>query len=172
VSAQEHRGPAKQGQQHSQAHAKAHDQARFRIGVFAIIEQEGRYLLAHRADIPWWNLPGGGLEYGETLEEGLARELREEIGVEIAIARLVGVYSKPQKREVVFTFLCHLAAGSPPPGASEEVSEVAWFLPKDFPTNLLPKHRARLEDALLGRPEAIVRAQTSSFEADQGLRPG
>jgi ADP-ribose pyrophosphatase YjhB (NUDIX family) len=169
VSAQEHGDPAKQDPQHSQARGQAHDQARFRIGVFAIIEQEGRYLLAHRADIPWWNLPGGGLEYGETLEEGLARELREEIGVEIAIARLVGVYSKPQKREVVFTFLCHLAAGSSPPGASEEVSEVAWFLPAEFPTNLLPKHRARLEDVLLGRPEAIVRAQTSSFETDQGL---
>jgi len=171
MSAQEHGGPAKQGPQHGQAHDQAHSQARFRIGVFAIIEQEGRYLLAHRADISWWNLPGGGLEYGETLEEGLARELREEIGVEIAVTRLVGVYSKPQKREVVFTFLCHLAAGSPAPGASEEVSEVAWFLPQEFPTNLLPKHRARLDDALLGRPEAVVRAQTSSFEADQGLRP-
>lgn len=148
----------------------AHGKARFRIGVFAIVERDGRYLLAHRSDIPWWNLPGGGLEYGETLAQGLARELREEIGVEIAIERLVGVYSKPQKHEVVLTFLCHLLADSPPPGPSEEVSEVAWFLPQDFPTNLLPKHRERLEDALAGRPEAALRAQTRPFDEDQGLR--
>jgi ADP-ribose pyrophosphatase YjhB (NUDIX family) len=172
MGAHEHGDSARQAFRQDQAHGQAHGQACFRIGVFAIVEQEGRYLLAHRADIPWWNLPGGGLEYGETLQDGLARELREEIGVDVEIARLVGVYSKPQKREVVCTFLCHLAVGSPPPGASEEVSEVAWFLPEAFPTNLLPKHRARLEDALLARPEAIVRAQTSSFEEDQGLRPG
>lgn len=155
-----------QGHEQSQEHG----QARFRIGVFAIIERDGRYLLARRADIPWWNLPGGGLEYDETLEQGLAREVREEIGAQIEIARLVGVYSKPRKREVVFTFHCALAPGSPVPSRSEEVREVAWFLPKDFPTNLLPKHRERLADALLQRPEAIVRAQTSSTAQDQGLQ--
>ncbi|HKV83635.1 MAG TPA: NUDIX domain-containing protein, partial [Ktedonobacterales bacterium] len=48
--------------------------ARFRIGVFAVIERDGRYLLARRRDIGWWNLAGGGLEYGEAVEEGLARE--------------------------------------------------------------------------------------------------
>ena len=140
---------------------------RFRIGVFAVIEREGRYLLAHRSDIDWWNLPGGGLEYDETVEEGLAREIREEIGAEIGVARLVGVYSKPRKREVVLTFLCHLTAHSPEPHDSEEVRAVAWFLPDDVPTNLLPKHRQRLEDAILGVPEALLRAQTTSTEEDQ-----
>ncbi|HEX6819974.1 MAG TPA: NUDIX hydrolase [Ktedonobacterales bacterium] len=145
--------------------------ARFRIAVSALIERDGQYLLAHRSDIPWWNLPGGGLEYGETLDEGLAREIREEIGAVIEIVRLVGVYSKPQKREVVFTFLCHLAPDSPPPGPSAEVSRVAWFLPHEVPANLLPKHRVRLHDALRGQAEAIVRAQTTPTTQDQGLDP-
>lgn len=146
-----------------------HGTARFRIAVSAVIERDGYYLLAHRADIPWWNLPGGGLEYGETLEEGLAREIREEIGAAIQIVRLAGVYSKPQKREVVFTFLCHLAPGSPAPGPSDEISQVAWFLPREFPTNLLPKHRERLLDAQRGQRETILRAQTTSTTEDQGL---
>jgi ADP-ribose pyrophosphatase YjhB (NUDIX family) len=146
-------------------------QARFRIGVFAMIERDGRYLLALRSDIDWWNLPGGGLEYDETVEEGLAREVREEVGVEITIVRLVGVYSKPRKREVVLTLLCRLAEGSPEPHGSDEVRTAAWFQPDEFPPNLLPKHRQRLEDALLGQAAALLRAQTTATEEDQQLAP-
>jgi ADP-ribose pyrophosphatase YjhB (NUDIX family) len=148
---------------------RAADSPRFRIGVFAIVERDGRYLLARRRDIDWWNLPGGGLEYDETVEVGLIREVREEVGVVVELVRLVGVYSKPRKREVVLTFLCHLAPQSPEPGVSEEVSEVAWLPPNAFPANLLPKHRQRLEDVLLDRKEAILRAQTSTTAEDQGL---
>jgi 8-oxo-dGTP pyrophosphatase MutT (NUDIX family) len=148
------------------------EKPRFRIGVFAIVEREGHYLLAHRSDIDWWNLPGGGLEYDETLEEGLAREVREEVGCTIEIERLVGVYSKPRKREVVMTFLCHLTHESAEPGTSDEVSKVAWFLPSEFPANLLPKHRQRIDDALLQQTQAIIRAQTTSTEEDQRIPKG
>lgn len=156
----------------AEAQQHAETQARFRIGVFAVIEREGRYLLAHRCDIDWWNLIGGGLEYGETVEEGLAREVREEVGVTIEIVRLVGVYSKPRKREVVLSFLCRLAPGSAEPGTSNEVSEVAWFLPDHLPDNLLPKHRQRLEDALLGSAQALLRDQMTSTEEDQRIPKG
>lgn len=145
------------------------EQARFRVGVFAVIERAGRYLLARRADIGWWNLAGGGLEYGETIDEGLRREVLEEIGCQVEIARLVGVYSKPRKREIVLAFLCHLAPGSAEPSTSDEVSEVGWFAPSELPEHLLPKHRQRLEDAFLNLPDALIRAQTSATEEDQGL---
>ncbi len=83
-------------------------------------------------------------------------------------ARL-GVYSKPGKQEVVLAFLCRLRDPQAQPTTSEEVSEVAWFSPDALPADLLPKHRQRIEDALLGRCEAVVRAQRSSTEEDQGL---
>jgi 8-oxo-dGTP diphosphatase len=143
--------------------------ARFRIGAFAVIEREGYVLLARRRDIGWWNLPGGGVERGETVDEGLLREVREEIRAQVEIVRLVGVYSKPQKDEVVLTFLCRLAPGQERViGISEEVSEVGWFAPAELPADLLPKHRQRVADALAGRPEAILRAQRSTTEEDQG----
>ncbi len=148
----------------------SHTSACFRIGVFAAIESNGRYLLAHRNDIDWWNLVGGGLEYDETVEQGLAREVREEVGAEIEIIRLVGVYSKPRKREVVLCFLCRLTPDSPEPTTSDEVSAVGWFAADALPENLLPKHRERLQDACLGREEAIIRAQLTSTEEDQGYR--
>ncbi|MGE5334288.1 MAG: NUDIX hydrolase [Nitrososphaerota archaeon] len=144
-------------------------QARFRVATFAIIERDGKYLLARRRDIGWWNLPGGGLEYGETVDEGLAREIVEEVRVAVTIERAVGIYSKPRKNEVVITFLCHLAPGADEPAPSDEVSEVGWFTAETLPDKLLPKHRERLLDALSGQREAIVRAQRTSTEDDQRL---
>ncbi len=147
---------------------KVGDLAYFRIGVFALIfDEEGRVLLALRGDIDWWNLPGGGMEIGETLEEALRREVREETGLEVQVGRLVGVYSKPQKQEVVLTFECGITGGTP--GATEESRECRYFSPDDLPLNTLPKHRQRVADALLHQEAAIVRAQLTSTEEDQHL---
>src|SRR5437868_4012784 len=85
--------------------------AQFRISVSALIFDDERILLALRRDIDWWNLPGGGMEYGETVEEAICREVHEETGLLVAIERLVGVYSKPQKQEVVLTFRCRIEGG-------------------------------------------------------------
>jgi 8-oxo-dGTP diphosphatase len=143
--------------------------ARFRVAVNAIIEREGRYLLARRSDIGWWHLVGGALEYGETIEQGLAREVNEEVGARIEIVRLAGVYAKPQKQEVVLTFLCRLAPATEEPRTSEETAEIGWFHLNALPEPLLPKHRERLLDAAAGGSEAVVKAQTTSTEDDQGL---
>jgi ADP-ribose pyrophosphatase YjhB (NUDIX family) len=153
-------------------HDALRDSARFRVGVFAVIEMPGdgaetRYLLARRADIGWWNLVGGGLEYDETPEEGLAREAREEIGAELEVIRLVGVYAKPPKREVVLVYLCRLAPGSPEPGTSEEVSEIGVFTVAELPEDVLPKHRQRVLDAASGQMEAFRRTQATSSAEDQ-----
>jgi 8-oxo-dGTP diphosphatase len=138
----------------------------YRVGVFAVIESEGKVLLARRSDIGWWNLPGGGMEARETVDQALRREVKEEVGIEIDIDYLVGVYSKPQKSEIVLTFWCHLAKGKP--GTSDEVSEVGWFAPDALPEPLLPKHRQRLLDALKGGEHAVISAQTTTTEEDQG----
>ncbi len=139
----------------------------FRIGVFALIFGQGRILLGHRRDIDWWNLPGGGMEAGETVDEALCREVREETGLEVEIEQLVGVYSKPQKQEVVLTFRCRVVGGTLQ--ATEETRESCYFTPDALPSNTLPKHRQRIEDALLNQQSAIIRAQRSSTEEDQGL---
>jgi ADP-ribose pyrophosphatase YjhB (NUDIX family) len=139
----------------------------FRIGVFAIIESEHLFLLARRRDIGWWNLAGGGMEAGETVDQALRREVREEVGIEITIDHLVGIYSKPQKSEVVLTFWCGYAGGTP--GQSDEVSEVGWFTLDSLPEPFLPKHRQRLLDAVQHADHAVIAAQTSSSEDDQRL---
>lgn len=140
----------------------------FRVAVNAVIERDGRVLLARRRDIGWWNLPGGGVEPGESITEGLQRELREEIGAEAEIVRLAGVYSKPQKSEVVLVFLCRLPTDHESAlRTTEEVSELGWFAGSELPPDTLPKHRQRVADALSGQPEAILRDQRSSTSDDQ-----
>lgn len=148
--------------------ALASSPARFRVGVFALIfDDEGRVLLVHRNDIDWWNLPGGGMELGETVDEAVQREVREETGLEVVVERLVGVYSKPQKQEVVLTFRCRVVGGTLTP--TEEARDCRYFPPQALPVNTLPKHRQRIEDALLNQAEAVLRAQRSSTAEDQGL---
>lgn len=54
----------------------------YRVALRALIRNEnGDILIVKEKDRDWWELPGGGLEYGENIKEGLARELHEEIGL-------------------------------------------------------------------------------------------
>ena len=140
----------------------------FRIGVNALIfDDEGHILLGHRRDIDWWNLPGGGMEAGETVDEAICREVYEETGLAVKVDQLVGVYSKPQKQELVLTFLCQIIGGTLQ--STEETRESRYFAPDALPVNTLPKHRQRIEDALLNQQSAVIRAQRSSPEDDQNL---
>ena len=110
------------------------------------------------------------MEVGETVDEALCREVREETGLEVKVERLVGVYSKPQKQEVVLTFRCRITGGTLQP--TEEARENRYFESDALPHNILPKHRQRIEDAMLNLPGAVMRAQRTSAEQDQGLVPG
>jgi 8-oxo-dGTP diphosphatase len=139
----------------------------FRIAVAALIFDEERILLALRRDIDWWNLPGGGMEIGETVEEAVRREVLEETGLVVEVGQLVGVYSKPQKQEIVLTFRCLVVGGTLV--ETEESRECCYFSPMDLPLKTLPKHRQRINDALLHQERAVVRNQLSPSEEDQRL---
>lgn len=145
----------------------ASSKAQFRIGVFGVIIEDGKVLLGLRRDIDWWNLPGGGMELGETVDEALQREVLEETGLRVRVGRLIGVYSKPQKQEVVLTFLCAVEGGQLT--ETEETVECRFFAPDALPEKTLPKHAERIRDALLNLPDAIIRAQRTTTQQDQQM---
>lgn len=130
-----------------------------RVGVFALIfDKAGRVLISRRVDSGWFNLPGGGVEPDESMPEGLVREVREETSLEVEVGPLVGVYSKPQKHELVLTFRATVIGGELLP--SDEADYHSWIAPDELDSvKLLPKHRERIEDALRNEPAAIVRDQ-------------
>lgn len=141
----------------------------FRVSVSALIFDNGRILLAHRRAIDWWNLPGGAVDPGETVDEALRREVREETGLEVEVGQLVGVYSKPLKREIVLSFRCRISGGTPGPILDDDIDESRYFALDELPARTLPKHRERIDDALLNQDRAILRAQRTSTAQDQGL---
>jgi 8-oxo-dGTP diphosphatase len=140
---------------------------RFRVAVSALIFNMGRILLCYRSDIDWWNLPGGGMEEGETVDEAVCREVCEETGLEVEVESLVGVYSKPQKQEIVLTFRCRITGGTLQ--STKETRENRFFEPENLPSNTLPKHRQRVNDALLNQESAVIRSQLRSTAEDQNL---
>ena len=59
-----------------------------------IRNSKGEILLQNRGDNRGWGFPGGALEIGESYDEAVVREVREETGIEINVKRLIGIYSK------------------------------------------------------------------------------
>ncbi len=131
-----------------------------RIGAFAIIfDKAGRVLLGHRRDMDLWNLPGGALEPGEMPDEALIREVREETGLEVRVSKLVGIYGKLERDDLIFLFRCVVTGGELRQSTSEtDVNR--FFPPRELPSNLIPKHRERIADALAGHSQPIFRRQT------------
>jgi 8-oxo-dGTP pyrophosphatase MutT (NUDIX family) len=86
----------------------------FYVGVHAVIANRGRFLTLRRAPAmhykpEHWDLPGGHLALGETFQECLAREVREETGLQIAIERMLGLNAMPAEPYVQAIFACRLA---------------------------------------------------------------
>ncbi len=126
-------------------------QAQFTIGIFGIIfDEHKRVLLCHRRDYDLWNLPGGGLEAGESPWDGLKREVREETGLEIEIIKLAGVYSKPDKNEIVLSFLCKVISGSLT--LNDEADKIEYFDVETLPKNTSQKQVERID--LLHNPKS------------------
>ena len=76
------------------------------VGVGGVIIENGRALLIRRGSEPLrgeWSIPGGTLELGESLQEGVARELREETGLDVRVLELIEVFDRifPDERSQV-----------------------------------------------------------------------
>lgn len=106
----------------------------FQPVVLAIVKRGGKYLLTRRNDSDnfhnMWQLPGGGVEFGEKLEDALLRECREEIGVEVMIdATLPHIESQVQGswQGVFICYVCHMANPDSDIILNEEASEFGWY---------------------------------------------
>jgi len=132
----------------------------FSIGVFGIIfDQQNRILLCHRRDYDVWNLPGGGLEKGESPWDGVKREVKEETGLGVEISKLIGIYTKPNENDIAFSFICNIVGGKIT--LNEEADKIEYFAIDDLPYNISPNHIERIKDAFHDLKEIIFKTQTN-----------
>jgi 8-oxo-dGTP diphosphatase len=112
------------------------------VGVGGVIIYEGRALLIRRGSEPLrgeWSIPGGTLELGETLAEGVARELLEETGLVVRVLGQIEVFDRiyteksgeasktkerPRFHYVIVDYLCERVSGQPRAGS--DVTDVAY----------------------------------------------
>lgn len=119
----------------------------FIVAAFGFIfDENNKILLCHRCDYDLWNLPGGTMEAGESPWECVVREAREETGLKVEITRLAGIYNKPDKGELVFSFICRVVGGQLT--LNKEADKIEYFDIKDIPANTSQKQVARIHDAL------------------------
>ena len=127
------------------------------LTVDVIIENEhGEVLLMRRNTEPFkdtWVLPGGFVEAGETVEQAALREVKEEVGLDITLNRLLGVYSTPG-RDPRGAFVSVAFSGSVVGGSflpNEEATAIVWVRSTDPPRPMGFDHAAMLADHWNGR---------------------
>jgi 8-oxo-dGTP diphosphatase len=119
------------------------------VGVGGVVIENGKALLIRRGSEPLlgqWSIPGGTLELGETILEGVARELAEETGITVRVLDLIEVferinpYSPPETREesprprfhfVIVDYLCKKISGEARAGG--DATDVAYATEEELP---------------------------------------
>jgi NAD+ diphosphatase len=127
--------------------------------VIVLVERDGRALLARNARFPrpFYSTLAGFVEVGETLEQAVAREIREEAGIELCNIQYFGSQPWPFSGSLMIGFTARWAAGEIVADTAEIV-DAAWFAPESLP--LIP---SRL---------SIARAQIDDFARRHGQSRG
>jgi mutator protein MutT len=123
------------------------------VAVGALIIHENKVLLARRAKHPFkreWSVPGGAVEVGETVEEAVRREVREETGIEVEITAVAGIYDRIcrdadgqiEYHYVLIDYLCRPMKGSGQ--AASDAEAVAWFTANELETLTIQQNTREL----------------------------
>jgi len=118
------------------------------LTVDVIIEVEGGIVLIKRKNPPYgWAIPGGFVDYGETIEDAAIREAKEETGLNIKLIRQFHAYSDPERDPRHHTVsVVFIATAGGKPQARSDAKEVGIFNKDSLPGDIAFDHRQILED--------------------------
>jgi len=118
------------------------------ITVDAIIEIQGGIVLINRKNPPYgWAIPGGFVDYGETLEAAAIREAKEETCLDVSLVRQFHTYSDPARdprHHTVTTMFIATATGTPK--AADDAKDIGIYTRDNLPEDIAFDHRQVLED--------------------------
>ena len=130
------------------------------VGVGGVVIENGRTVLIRRGSEPLlgqWSIPGGTLELGETLIQGVERELLEETNLVVRVLDLIEVFeriiperpdqqaaakARPRYHYVIADYLCQRLSGEPRAGG--DVTDIAWATPAELPQYHLTETALRI----------------------------
>ena len=129
---------------------------RHSVSVSGVIpDDHGRVLLIRRRDNEQWEPPGGVLELGETIHDGLRREIREETGLDIEPDALTGVYKNMPRGIIALVFRCKITGGQLK--TNSEVSAFQWADESAVHELASEAYAVRLLDALRQETTPAIR---------------
>ena len=117
---------------------------------------DGIVLIKRRNPPPGWAIPGGFVDYGESVESAAIREAKEETGLDVRLIRLLGVYSDPgrdPRSHTISTVFVATASGRPV--ADDDAAEAGVFTEDTLPKDMAFDHRAILEDYFRDRDSKL-----------------
>ena len=133
----------------------------------AIFNDNGEILLQKRKDVNKWCIISGHVEFGETIEHAILREIEEETNVKATIVRLIGVYSSPGSQTYFYRnktvqyitsyFEARLTETVCANFSNSETQELKFFNPENIPDDLALINSNWLTDALSKREIAFIR---------------
>lgn len=132
-----------------------------------IFNEKGDILLQKRRDTGQWCIICGHVEYGETVENTVLREIREETGCEADIVRLIGIYSSPESQTYFYSdrnvqyitsyFEAKLISEINLDFTNEETKKLKFFSPDELPEDMAQLNENWLQDALSGNKIPFIR---------------
>ncbi|MBT3249859.1 MAG: NUDIX domain-containing protein [Candidatus Pacebacteria bacterium] len=123
------------------------------VGVGALIfNEEGKMLLALRGqkaknEVGKWEIPGGAVEFGETIEQALKREIKEELDIEIELQEMLQlcdhIIPEDKQHWVSPTYICQVVSGVPKNLEPEKCDRIGWFSVEEaekMPLSIVTQH--------------------------------
>jgi ADP-ribose pyrophosphatase YjhB (NUDIX family) len=117
------------------------------VDIIIEIESKGIVLIKRKNPPYGWAIPGGFVDYGESLEEAVMREAKEETNLDVKLARQFHTYSDPKRDPRHHTIsTIYIAKGNGIPQAKDDALEIGIFNESNLPNEIAFDHRSILND--------------------------